>query len=265
MRYRSGVRLWIVRALAVAGLALLGWLLHAVLAPRGLAWIVWTLGGLVAAFFVLELALRAHESRTRDRDEERWRRALDDPPARRSAIAELRRRIDRARRLGRRTRVEHARLATILAELLLADAQHEQAIATLAKVPVDELGPIEAAVVRHARAQAYLAAGDAEGAETVLRPIERTGHDVLDVSIALARAAARLARGDADGAEAIARGLEGQRDEELRGEARAIVAACLLAKGDAVAARALVETLDAELRRRLSLVGPAALREVLAA
>ncbi|MCZ7684457.1 MAG: hypothetical protein M5U28_39095 [Sandaracinaceae bacterium] len=260
------MRVWIVRALVLAGLSLLGTLLHLVLAPRGLAWIVWALGALVLAFLALELALRARRRAGREGDEERWRASLEDPALRRAAVRELRARIERARRLGPRTRVEHARLATVLAELLVAGGEPEQAIAALAKVPLDQLAPIEAAVVRHARAQAYLAAGDLDGAEVALAPLgERAGDEVLDAAIALARAALALGRGAWDDAERIAAAVaEAHDDEELRGEATALRAACASARGDAEGARALAASIHPEQRRRLALLGPASLRAVLA-
>lgn len=266
MRYRPGVRVWIVRAIVLAGVSLLGYLLHLVLAPRGLGWIVWALGALVLAFFALELALRARRRAGHEGDEERWRASLEDPAARRAAVRELHARIERARRLGPRLRVEHARLATILAELLTADAKPERAIAALAKVPLDQLTPIEAAVVRHARAQAYLAAGDLDGADVALAPLaERAGDDVLDAALALARAALALGRGALEEAERAARAVsEAHDDEELRGEATALLAACASARGDAEGARALAAAVPPEQRRRLALLGPASVRAVLA-
>lgn len=266
MRYRSGVRVWLIRTGIVLCLAVLGYALHALLAPRGLAWVVWALGGCALAFVVLELVLRARRRAGRAGDEERWRATIDDPRARRTAITEVRSRFERARRLGPRLRVEQARLATLLAELLLADDKTEAALGVLAKVPLDELAPIEAAVVRHARAQAYLAAGDLDGADTTLRPLpEQAGDEVLDASIALCRGAIALGRGELDRAEEIARAIIEESDDELRGEARALLAACLHARGDREGASVLVRQIDAEQRRHLSLLGPAVLREVLAA
>jgi len=252
----------------LAGLGLAGWVLHFFLAPRGLEWVVWLLGGLIAAFFALELVLRARRRSADAGDLTRWSSAQSDPSARREAIRQLRSRIDRARRFGPRLALEHARLATVLAELLEADGRPEQAIATLAKVPVDSLDAVQSAVVRHARAQAYLAAGDVDGAENALAIAPaRTGEDVLDASLALARAWVALARSRIDEAERSGRAIAEAAEEgdELHDEALAILAACAVTRGRKDEGRATWARIDAEGRARLERLGPALLREIASA
>ncbi len=258
------MRTWTARGVLVAVFALFCAGLWFVLAPRGLAWIVWTLIGLTAAFVILELALRGRRDAADAGDLLRWQSSLDDPSARRRAIGELRRRIDRARQLGRRLRVEHARLATVLAELLVADGSLEAASRTLARVPIDELDALQAAVVRQARAQTYLAAGDVESAESALSTAPtRTGQPVLDAALALSRAGVALGRGRVDEAEQRAGEVRDAAEEgdALYDEALAILAACHAARGDESGADRLIARIDDEGRRRLALVGPALVRD----
>lgn len=252
----------------LAGLALVGWVLHALLAPRGFGWVVWTLGAFLAAFIALELVLRTRRRGADARDLERWSRAQADPHERREAIRELRSRLERARRFGPRFALEQARLSTVLAELLTADGRPEHAIAVLAKVPLDSLDDLQLGVVRHARAQAHLAAGDIEAAETTLATApERTGEELLDASLALARAWVALASGNAHEADRAARAIleANEEGEELHDEALALLAASARARGEHESARALLARIDAEGRARLERVGPAPLRKMLLA
>lgn len=261
------MRVWIARLGMLLGLALAGWGLWFFLAPLGLGWIVWALGALVVAFVALELALRARRRGTDARALERWQAAQAEPSARRAAIREVRSRIERARRYGSRFVVEHARLATVLAELLEADARAGEAIEALARVPIDELDDVQGAVVRQARAQAYLAAGDLDGAEATLAAAPaRAGVDVLDASLALARAWVALGRARLDDAEEAARAIarEAERGDELHDEAQAILATAAHARGDHEQTRSILATLDAEGRDRLARIGPQLLREILA-
>lgn len=260
------MRAWLLRLGIVACVLALAAALHALLAPRGLGWIPLTVVGLLVAFAALELVLRARRRGSEERDADRWRAALTDPAARPAAIAELRRRIDRARRFGPRLRLEHARLAITLAELHEAAGKPDEAIATLARVPVDELAPLEAAVVRHARAQAYLVANDLDGAEITLSTVpEHAGDAVLDASLTLARAAVSLGRGRVDEAEASARRVLDRADEgdELHDEAQALIARCQWERGAHDEARERIATIDEAGRRRLFALGPALLRVVL--
>lgn len=266
MRYGSHVRVWLLRLGIVATVLAVAAGLWSVLAPRGLGWVPVALVGLLLAFAALELGLRARRRASEDVDAERWRAALTDARTRPAAIAELRRRIDRARRFGSRLRLQHARLAITLAELLEAAGKYEEAIATLARVPVDELTPLEAAVVRHARAQAYLAAGDLDGAEIALAATpERVDDAVLDASLVLARAAVCLGRGRVDEAEERARKIAelAEEGDELQDEALALIARCQWERGAHGDARASMARIDEAGRQRLLAMGPAVVREML--
>jgi tetratricopeptide (TPR) repeat protein len=259
------VRLWIVRGAIVSGLVLLGWVLWLVLSPYGFAWIVWVLAGLLAAAVAIELVVRATRVHGEGAQWEVWRRAMEDDDARQLAIDDARARIDRARRFGPRKHLEHARLAAALAELLEAAGRSQEAIDTLAKVPVDALDPIPQAVVRHARALAYLHAGDIEGAAAALALVPERVEPVLDASIAIARGVIALGQDRLDDAERFARDIEAKAEEgdELHDEALALQAAVLLAREKPDEARALIARIDEGGRRRLALIGPALIRRAL--
>jgi hypothetical protein len=260
------VKTFITRAVVLVGLLLFGWVLDHFLEPLGLRWVVWTLAGVVVAFFLLETGLRARKRARERADWRRWRAAMDDPNARRAAIRELRSRIDATRRLGRRFRVRHARLATTLAELHEADGDGEAAVKVLAKVPATELEPLQEAVVRHARAQAYLHAGDPEGAAATLKPLpESTGDAVLDASLTLVRGAVALEESRVDDALSAAREIAAKAEphDELWDEATALEAACLHEQGDEDAAREALARLEEAGRRRLARVGSARVRDLI--
>jgi tetratricopeptide (TPR) repeat protein len=260
------MRVWLTRAAIVLGLSALGAALWFLLSPHGFGWIVWVLFGLLGLAVAIEVVVRVRRAAVDERAWSRWQRAVGEPELRGAAITEVRARIDRARRFGPRLRMEHARLATQLAELLEAQARSGEAIEALAKVPVDSLDALPAAVIRHARAQAYLHAGDAESAaQTLAHAPERTGDEILDTSLALARAAVALHADRFDEASEKAAAVRDAAEpgDELHDEALAIEAAVRSLKGDREAARALLDRIDAAGRARLALLGSARVRELL--
>ncbi|RZO52912.1 MAG: hypothetical protein EVA89_30170 [Sandaracinaceae bacterium] len=267
------MKTWIVRALVVIGLLFFGWIGHFFLAPRGLAWIVWTVASVIGAFVALEVILRTRKRREERADWARFEAAVTDPGSRREVIRELVREIDRARRFGPRGRMPHARLAVRLAELHLANDDAEKALQALAKVPVTELEPLPAAVVRCARAQAYLHAGDADGAHAALSPLgaeldaAAIGDPVLDATLALARGGLALERGDPDAALQAARSVTALAEphDELWDEARALEAAALDAQGASDEAAETLGSIRATGRARLEAIGTARVRRLLAA
>lgn len=250
-------RVWVTRSAILLGLALFLAVLYALL-PAGVRWSVWILAGLIALAVIVELALRARRGAGEEAQWERWRQAMEDPAARRAAIADVRARIDRARRFGPRMHLEHARLASVLAELSMADGRSQEAIDALAKVPIDAMEPAAATVIRHARAQAYLHAGDVEGAASALAMVKDGVDPVLDASIAIARGFIALGEKRTEDAERIATEVLAIAEEgdELHDEALALRAAI---RGE----RALLDRIDEAGKRRLRLLGPAAIREVL--
>ena len=264
------MRTWIGRALVVIGLLFFGWIGHFFLAPRGLAWIVRTVASVIGAFVALEVILRTRKRRKERADWARFEAAVTDPGSRREVIRELVREIDRARRFG--PRVRHAP-AGAEAELHLANDDAEKALQALAKVPVTELEPLPAAVVRCARAQAYLHAGDADGAHAALSPLgaeldaAAIGDPVLDATLALARGGLALERGDPDAALQAARSVTALAEphDELWDEARALEAAALDAQGASDEAAERLGSIRATGRARLEAIGTARVRRLLAA
>lgn len=261
------MKTWIVRGATLLGALVFGWVLYVLLEPRGYAWVVWTLGCFVLGFFVTEMVLRTRKRSGERADWARWKAALLDPPARRRAIGELRRAQDRARRLGPRLAIRQARVAVALAELELADGKDDAAIRTLSKVDVSLLDPLQAVILRVARAQAYLHGGDVDGAASTLIPLEgeTTGDAVLDASLALARGAVALEEGRLDEARAAAAAIvdAAEPHDELWDEAKALEAACLAASGAPHAAS--LEAIQEAGRRRLAALGSARVRALIEA
>ena len=257
---------WLKRVILLGVLGCATWIAWVLLSRVGLAWLVYVGWGGVAALFVLELSLTGRKRARQSADHDRWERALLDPGARRPAIAELRAAVARAARLGRRGRLRRARLSMSLSELLTAEGRHEQAIRVLAKVPTDELEDAQAAVVRHGRAQAYLAAGDPEGAQITLkqRP-ESSGDPVLDRSLDLLELMAAAELGEGERAlEALAALRGGLDDPELVADAEIVEACALLRLDRPEEARAKLAAVDQEVRARAAALGPPGLRELLA-
>ena len=225
------VKTWIIRGVTLAGTLTFGYVLHYFLEPLGYAWVVWTLGGVALAFFALEMGLQRYRRASERAAWIRWRDALLDGGARRSALGELRRELARARRLGPRLRVKQARLSVVMAELQLAEGKSTDAIATLSKIDVGKLDPDQAAAIRLARAQAYLHLGDVDGAASTLSPLEgdTTGDAVLDASLELAFGALALEEGRVDDAAKAAAHVASIAEvhDELWDEAKALEAACL--------------------------------------
>ncbi|MFK7991142.1 MAG: hypothetical protein AB8I08_34300 [Sandaracinaceae bacterium] len=251
---------WWKRALTLGGLGLALFGIHFVVAPLGYGWVVKAVGGGLLAWLALELVLSSRRRRREQAARRQARAALGDARLRRRVRPELRRQLTAARRLGRRTRVRQARLALALAELALADGDTEDAIKTLAKVPVEELESLVAAVVRLARGQAYLHRQDTEGARATLKPLgDSIGDPALDASLAVAWATVDHLEGR-PGAEAVAEEVRSQAEahDELWDEATALLA---LSQDDPAA----LGELRAEGRARLSAVSVPAVRAWLAA
>lgn len=261
------MKTWLVRAGAIVGASIAGWVLHVLLGPLGYGWVVWVIAGLAGGFVALELGLRWRKRAGERADWAQWKAALHDPPARRRALDELRRAGERARRLGPRFAVRQARLAVAQAELELADGKGERAVATLSKVDVSRLEPAQAAVIRLARAQAYLHAEDIDGAAAALSPFEGSppSDPALAASVAVARGLVALEEGRPDeAAEAATTVLEvAEPHDELWDEAQALAALCCAARGEDPAPR--LDTIRAPGRRRLAALGPPRLRALLEA
>lgn len=255
---RTGLRLF-----RLAFVAVLAYGAYHFLAPRGLAW---TLMPIALAVMLLLIALEVARWRRRLKRagmDSQWEEALLDAAKRPAAIAALRTRLAKTS-----DTVDRARLRVALAELLDADAKSEEAGDVLADIDENALPPVDAAVVRHARAEIALRRGDIDAAHTALqgRPVS-CGDAELDVRLDLLAAQVEIERGGAESALKIATriGDRAGKDVDLARDA-AIVTACAL---DALERRdealALLRPIDPELRAVIAALGSPRVRTLIAA
>ena len=199
---------------------------------RGLGWLGWSIAvGLLSALFGINL-FRTTFGKRGQRDA-RWEAALFAPEKRPRAIAEVRRALRALMPVKQRTRSEHTRLAVMLAELLDANGEYDEASAVVDPIPLETLSPLEAALVRHTRAVTHLRGEDANGALRALSGRTQSGDQELDQRLELLESYAKLELGDANSALKLAGELEQQRDveESVVLEARVVRAAALDALG----------------------------------
>ena len=192
-----------------------------------------------------------------------WEEALLDAEKRPTAIAALRARLAKASDV-----IDRARLRVALAELLDAGGHSDEAGDVLADIDEASLPGVDAAVVRHARAEISLRRGDIEAAHAALqgRPVS-CGDAELDVRLDLLAAQVEIERGGAVSALKIAMrvGAGAGKDVDLARDA-AIVQACALdaleRRGEALA---LLRPIDPELRVVIAALGAPRVRTLLAA
>ena len=118
-------------------------------------------------------------------------------------------------------------MAIALAELHEADGRTDEAVKVLAKVPVERLDPLPEAVVRLARAQAYLHRGDTEEASATIKPLgEGVDDPAVDAALRLTRATIAYLDGEVADAVDVARQVLAQAhpEDELWDEAKALEA-----------------------------------------
>jgi len=248
------VRALVHRSLRVAIVAGIAAALYFVLEPYGLAW--WVLP--LAVVGTLIVAWRRWRALRLGRRAERWADAVLDPAARPAAEREVRAELDRIAAADRTRHPERVRLTVLLAELLDAAERLVEAEALLLAVPIDDLPPVDAGVLRHGRAVLRLRAGDPAGARDVLRegPL-RTGAPELDLRLELLDASAGLELGEAERALETATSVRRRAasDEALVVEARVVRAAALDALGNREDALAVLRTFGPELIDMLEKLG----------
>jgi hypothetical protein len=197
----------------------------------------WAMVPLVTLGFIAWLAetLRMRwQQRKREESWDRWEAAIGNDAARDGAIEEVREALAKSFRLGPRMRLDQAHLSVILAELLDAAGRPAEGARVLTRVKIEELGAGQAAVVRHAKAVAYLSAGDVENADLTLR-VRGTRSPEADVEarLDLLELMVAIEKGDPqraiDSADAIAKSVPS--DATLADDARVIEAAALDAQG----------------------------------
>lgn len=228
----STMRQLVLRLARIMAAALLASALIAWATSRGLGWLGWALAaGLLSAVLGASVA-RALRDGTRRR-EQRWEVAIHQSQGRARAIAEVRRAIRRLIPVRQRTRGEHTRLSLLLADLLDADGQVEEASQVADGLSLSALSPLDGALVRHTRAVTHLRASDPEGALAALSERTPSGDLELDQRLSLLETYARLELGEAQRALTVAGELESHQgtDESVVVEARVVRAAALDALG----------------------------------
>ncbi len=203
-----------------------------VCSARDMAWLGWTIAvGLLSA--VLGSNLLGRRFWSREAREARWERALFRAEKRPQAIAGVRAALRKLTPVRQRTRGEHTRLSVLLAELLDAHGQYDEAAAVVDALPLSALSPLEVALVRHTRAVTHLRASDAPGAMRALDGRTPCGDLELDQRLTLLESYAKLELGDPPYALKRATELENTPgvDESVVLEARVVRAAALDALG----------------------------------
>ena len=249
---------WVWRVMRVVAVALFAALVYYALDAFGYAWVMVplvTLGFL--AWLGETLRMRWVQSK-REQSWDRWESAVTNDATRDAAIEEVREALETARRLGPRMRLDQAHLSVILAELLDAAGRPAEGSRVLTRVKIDELQPGQAAVVRQAKAVAYLAAGDIENADLTLRVRgSRSSEadvearlDFLELMVAIEKGDPQRALDRADG---IAKSVPA--DPTLADDARVIEAAALDALGKKDEAIAKLKTLAPEVVAALARMG----------
>jgi hypothetical protein len=242
---RTGLR--VLRIVFVAALAFGA---YRVLAPRGLAWVMVPVAFVAMALLVTIEVLRWRARRARARAESLWEDALLDASLRPDAIA---------------TNRAHLRVA--LAELLDADGRCAEASDVLADVELGVLPGVDAAVVRHARAEIALRQGAHDAAREALagRPVA-CGDDELDVRLDLLAAQVDVELGAAESAFGVAARVGAQTTDADLARDAALVRACALdALGRRAEALALVRAIDAELLPVIATLGAPRVRALIEA
>lgn len=220
-----------MRVVAVAAFATI---VYFVLDYFGVAWAMVPLVTIVFAIWLGETLRMRWAARKKEESWDRWEAAVVDDDRRDAAIAEVREALEKSRRLGPRLRLEQAHLSVILAELLDAAGRPAEGSRVLTRVKIEELEKGQAAVVRHAKAVAYLSAGDVDNADLTLRVRgSRSTEDDVEARLDFLELMVAIEKGEPqralDGADAIAKGCPS--DPTLADDARVVEAAALDALG----------------------------------
>jgi hypothetical protein len=214
------------------------------------------LGAAVVLVALLLFAYSAYRS-WQARRESLWERAIYSPQLREKAVRQLGRKLARLTPITHLTRSEHARASVLLAELLDAQGNYQQAIATIDAVELTALSSLEAGLVRHTRAVTHLRADDAQGALSGLGKREPTGDNELDQRLTLLEAYARIELGDVSWGLAEAERISLAQDvhETVVSEARVVRAAGLDASGRREEAMVVLMALGRDVLGPLSELG----------
>lgn len=249
---------WAWRAMRVIAVTVFAVLVYFVLDYFGAAWAMVPIFSLVFLIWLGETLRMRWAARKKEESWDRWEAAVTDDARRDGAIEEVREALEKSRRLGPRLRLEQAHLSVILAELLDAAGRPQEGSRVLTRVKIDELEPGQGAVVRHAKAVAYLAAGDTDNADLTLRVRGKRSSegdvearlDFLELMVAIEKGEPQKAL---DGADAIAKAHP--QDPTLATDARVVEAAALDALGRRDEALAKLKALPKETLTALAQLG----------
>jgi len=224
----------------------------------GVAWAMVPIVSVVFLIWLGETLRMRWRAQQREQSWDRWEAAVTDDATRDAAIEEVREALEKSRRLGPRLRLDQAHLSVILAELLDAAGRPTEGSRVLTRVKIEELESGQAAVVRHAKAVAYLSAGDVENADLTLRVRgQRSSEgdvearlDFLVLMVAIEKGDAQRALDEADG---IARSYPA--DPTIADDARVVEAAALDALGRRDEAIAKIRALPKDTQAALARMG----------
>lgn len=247
----------------VVAVAIFSVLVYFGLDAIGYAWAMVPIVTLVFLIWLGETVRMRFAASKREQSWDRWEAAVTDDAARDGAIEQVREELEKARRLGPRLRLDVAHLSVILAELLDAAGRPSEGSRVLTRVKIDELAPGQGAVVRHAKAVAYLSAGDVENADLTLRVRGMRSSeadvearlDFLVLMVAIEKGDPQRALDEADG---IAKACPA--DPTLVDDARVVEAAALDALGRRDEAVAKLEALPKDMVLALARMGQPRIR-----
>ncbi len=249
---------WAWRVMRILAVTIFSVVVYYVLDYYGVAWAMVPLVSVVFLIWLGETLRMRWRAQQREKGWDRWEAAVTDDTKRDAAIEEVREALEKSRRLGPRLRLDQAHLSVILAELLDAAGRPTEGSRVLTRVKIEELESGQAAVVRHAKAVAYLSAGDVENADLTLRVRgQRSSEgdvearlDFLVLMVAIEKGDAQRALDEADG---IATGYPA--DPTLVDDARVVEAAALDALGRRDEAIAKIKVLPKDTLAALARMG----------
>jgi hypothetical protein len=250
------VRIVGLRFLRVFSVALLAYLAMVGANALGLPWLGYTLAALLFLGYGVLTVLQTRK-RTAALSEARWEQAIYDAPKRTRAVSEVREALRKVRPQGATQRKEHARLSVLLAELLDAEGNWDEARGVIDRVSLTGLSGIESGLVRHTRAVVHLRASDPEAALTALQSRDDTGDSELDQRLELLEAYAQIERGEVRPGLLRAEAISQREpiDDSVRTEARVVRAAGLDAMGRREEALVVLAALGRDALEPLSQLG----------
>ncbi len=187
-------------SLRVIRIVFIGFVAYAAVAwanAHGLSWAGYTVAAAVLSVFLGVSLVRARKA-NHSRREARWERAIYEHKGRARALSEVGRAVRAVSPPRAQTRVEHARLSVLLAELYDADGNYEAAMRAVDSLAVEALPALDAGLVRHTRAVTHLRGGDPQGALGALANRVPTGDVELDQRLTLLEAYARIELGEVE-------------------------------------------------------------------